>query len=152
MLCAVLLRSKIGLKPEIKMTLKLLKLKKKHNAMLYPENEYYMGMLKKVKDYVAYGKITKEVMVKLFEKRAYIHNKKLTTALKNLGYNSINEFVDDIEKGKISINGFISKGLMVPFRLNSPRKGLKNSRKAYSQGGSLGNWGEDIDSLLVRMI
>jgi large subunit ribosomal protein L30 len=152
MFCAVLIRSQIGANPRVKTTLKLLKLKKRNNMMIYRKNDYYKGMLERAKDFIAYGEINTENLVKLLEKRAYIKGRKLSSMLKELGYKEIKLLAEDLESGKIDIKYLVNLGLEIPFRLNSPRKGLKNSKKAFSQNGSLGNWGEKINLLLARMI
>jgi large subunit ribosomal protein L30 len=36
-------------------------------------------------------------------------------------------------------------------RLHPPRKGHKSIKRTYQQGGALGNYGSEINSLLYRM-
>ena len=68
-LAAVLIRGLIGIRKEIKDTLFMLKLRKKHACVVLANNAVNRGMLKKVKDYVAYGTISQEVEKELVEKR-----------------------------------------------------------------------------------
>ncbi|HNR25150.1 MAG TPA: 50S ribosomal protein L30, partial [Methanobacteriaceae archaeon] len=43
-------------------------------------------------------------------------------------------------------------GLKPVFRLHPPRKGYKDIKKAFNEGGTLGYRGEDINHLLKRMV
>lgn len=61
---------KVGLKKDIEETLKRLNLKKKYNCVVLENvNEVQLGMIKKVKDFVAFGEIDEETHKKLKENR-----------------------------------------------------------------------------------
>ncbi len=49
------IRGQVGIKTGIKKAMELIGLKKKFNAVLLDNNETTKGILKKIKDYVAYG-------------------------------------------------------------------------------------------------
>ena len=67
-LAIVRVRGGIRLSKDIKDTLKMLNLKKKHNCVIVPKTPNYMGMLKKVKDYATWGDIEPDTK-KFLEKR-----------------------------------------------------------------------------------
>lgn len=65
----ILLRGRIGIHRDIKYTLDLLRLKKKHVCVVIEEKPETKGMLQKVKDYVTWGTIDEETHKELLEKR-----------------------------------------------------------------------------------
>jgi large subunit ribosomal protein L30 len=70
MICVIRIAGQINLKSEIKETLKRLRIYKKLNACFIDEKDAVkMGMLKKVKDFVAYGNVSDELMKKVIEAR-----------------------------------------------------------------------------------
>lgn len=68
-LVAVRVRGMIGQRKQVKDTLDMLGLKKKHTCVILPENASVVGMLKKVDDYVLWGAATEETIALLEEKR-----------------------------------------------------------------------------------
>jgi large subunit ribosomal protein L30 len=68
-LAVVRIRGGISVKTEIKDTLKMLNLHRKNYCVVVPNNESYLGMIKRVKDYVTYGKVDEETHKLLVEKR-----------------------------------------------------------------------------------
>ncbi len=61
----ILVRGKLGAKQEVKDTLQMLRLQTTNTLAVHEDTEVVRGMLKKVKDYVTYGELKKEVMDKL---------------------------------------------------------------------------------------
>lgn len=70
MICVIRIRGEVGLRKEIAETLKRLKLRKKYSCIVLenPKKEQ-LGMIKKVKDLVAYGEINNETLQELVKKR-----------------------------------------------------------------------------------
>ncbi len=68
-IAVIRIRGNIGLKNEIKDTLKMLNLHRSNFCVVVPKNDSYLGMIKKVKDYVTYGEIDDETYKLLSEKR-----------------------------------------------------------------------------------
>jgi large subunit ribosomal protein L30 len=139
--------------PEAKTTLKLLKLLKKHNAMIFHETSSIKGMLEKVKDLVTWGEATEDSIYLLLSKRGKtIDGEKLTDEnVKKLGFNSIKELAKAIFNGEISIKKL--RNLNLPFKLNSPSKGFKGTiKKPFKIGGELGYRGEEINKLVAKMV
>jgi len=72
MYAVVKVRGSVKVREDIKDTLKMLKLKSVNNCVVIPETKTYIGMLKKIKDYITWGKIDKKTLSKLLEKRGKI--------------------------------------------------------------------------------
>lgn len=68
-IAVIRIKGKIGLKKDIVETLKRLRLTKKYTCVVIPDKKEYLGMIKKVKDCVAYGEIDEETYKELVEKR-----------------------------------------------------------------------------------
>lgn len=146
------LRGSVKTRKEIEDTLKMLRLKKVNHCVVVPETKEYLGMLKKVKDYVTYGSISKKTLIELLKKRCrIIGNKQLDE--KNLkeitNFKSFDEFADSLIKGKIKLKDL--KKIKPVFRLNPPKKGFKSIRLGYPKG-DLGFRKDGIDKLLERMM
>ena len=72
MYAVIRIRGSVGVKKEINDTLDMLKLKSVNNCVVLPETDVYLGMLKKSKDYITWGKIDKKTFTKLLEKRSNV--------------------------------------------------------------------------------
>ena len=70
MICVIRIAGQVNLKREIAETLYRLKLRQKLNCIFIEESDKIrMGMLKKVENFVAYGKISDELKEKVINKR-----------------------------------------------------------------------------------
>ena len=151
------IRGTVDVPPDVKHTLKLLRLHKKFHCVLYPSSLPGIdGMLHKVKDWVTWGEIDKETLVKLLRVRGRIPgNKPLTDEyvkekLKLEG--GIEELADKILKEEIQLHK-IENIIKPVFRLHPPRGGLKRStKKPYKSDGELGYRGCEINKLIERML
>lgn len=68
-LALILIRGRIGFKQEVKDTLDMLRLKKKHACVIIEEKENTKGMLQKVKDAITWGEIDEETIKLLQTKK-----------------------------------------------------------------------------------
>jgi len=119
-----------------------IKLRRKYACVLVdPNNKSMAGILKKVKYYVAYGKIDKTTLVKLIKARG----KSVDGDRREVKIDA--EKVADGLMGGKKLSDFGLKGF---FRLAPPRKGIK-SKLQYPKG-VLGDNGDDINKLIERMI
>jgi len=134
-------------------TLKNLYLNKKFSATLVPETSDYLGMLRKINQWVAWSKADSEIVKTLIEKRGKKKTPKLDTQ-KESGrkdeYKGIDELVDVIVNDKIK---FSDQNNIKPwFSLNPPQGGFKRkSKKQFSDGGILGN-NKDLLEIVKRMV
>ena len=132
-------------------TLENLNLRKKFNATILTENNQTLGMLRKVKDIVAWNSVDESIIKELLEKRG---RKKGFHPLKNSSlpsnYNTIDDLANAIHKKNISLSEL--EELKPWFSLNPPKGGFKRKTKTqYNQKGILGENKELID-LVRRMI
>jgi len=147
-------RGAIGMKRNVKETLKLLRLFKKNCCAIVSTTDNVVGMLKVIKDYVTWGEIDKETFKVLLEKRGRLPgNKPLTEPyLKEKMKMNFDQFSDDFMNLKKNLGDV--PGLKRFFRLKLPisgygREGIKTP---YSLGGALGYRKENINDLIRRML
>ncbi len=71
MIAAIRIRGQVGLRKEVKETLHRLRIRRKYSCIVIEKpNESQLGMIKSVRDFVAFGEINEETYKKLVEKRA----------------------------------------------------------------------------------
>jgi large subunit ribosomal protein L30 len=136
-------------------TLDNLHLNKKFRATLVPENEQTLGMLRKIKEIVAWTSVEESFIREFVEKKGRYTSTKLLSSNKesqvdNEKVTDINKVVSDISKNE----SFLSKisGLKPWFALNPPKGGFKKKSKVlYSQNGILGE-NRDLVELVRRMM
>jgi len=147
-------RGDLNIKGEIKDTLKMLRLFNKNYCVILDNNENYVGMIKKVKDYVTWGELNKETFELLLKERGRLAgNKRMTEEyLKEKTKNSFKDFTEEFFNQKKSLKDV--PGLKLFFRLHPPVKGFERGgiKKPFSLGGSLGYRKEKINELIQRMI
>jgi len=131
-------------------TLEYLNLGKKFNATIVPETKQTLGMLRKVKEIVAWCSADTETVVELLSKRVMGRgNKPISKEDLPENYTNLEALAKDLAEDKIGI----SKVNFRPwFALSPPRGGFKKStKKQYTQDGILGE-DKDLISLVQRMI
>lgn len=140
MIAIIRIKGKVKIREKIEETLSRLRLRRKYVCVLINEKDKVkLGMLKKIKDYVAFGEINKGTLIRLIEKRGKRIDKKQIKEPEKI--------VEEIEKGK----KMEEVGLKPFFRLHPPRGGLKSSKKQFPRG-VLGNHGKEINKLIERML
>ena len=128
----------MGLEKGVVETLNRLRLRKKYSCIVIDPKKEDLGMIKKVANFVAFGKIKKDVFEKLIEKRGQIIDK-----TKKINSKKITE---ELLKGK----KYEELNLKSFFRLHPPRKGIKS--KLHFPKGVLGDNHEEINKLIERML
>jgi len=152
MYAVVRLRGQVNVRYTIEDTMKMLRLHKVNHCVFVPEDPHYKGMVQKVKDYVAYGKIDAKTLAEVLENRGRLEgDTRLTEEYirENTDYDSIQAFAEAVVEGKTSLKD-VPK-LKPVFRLHPPRKGHAGIKRTVQQGGELGNHGENINVLLHKM-
>src|SRR5512145_1980334 len=134
-------------------TLRNLYLKKKFSATLVPETTNYLGMLRKINQWVAWSKADSDIIRILIEKRGKKKNPTSESKDENKSksdYKDIDELVDVIVNDKIK---FSDQNNIKPwFSLNPPQGGFKrNTKKQFSDGGILGN-NKELLGIVKRMV
>jgi len=131
------IKGQVKIRKDMKETLERLNLRNKYNAIILPEKPEYLGMLKDVENFVAFGDIDAKTLKILVEKRAEaLPGKKV----------DVDKVIKGLEAGKtlreLELKPF--------FRLPPPIKGIKT--KEHFPRGVLGNHREKINDLLMRML
>jgi len=139
-LCIIRIRGKVGLRKEIKETLDRLRLKKKYSCVVIPSTKEKIGMIKKVRNFVAFGEIKKGVLEKLIEKRGRRIKKEKKIDVKKV--------IEELEKGK----KYEDLNLKPFFRLHPPRGGIDSRIPFGKRKGVLGDNKEKINELVERML
>jgi len=152
-LALIRLRSGIRARGEVRDTLAMLRLHRINHLVIVDDTPSYRGMIQKVKDYITWGEIDKETLVKLLRKRGrLVGNKPITDEYvhEKLGM-SIEEFAEKVINGEMKLKDL--PNIKPVFRLHPPRGGLKGSKKrSFKEGGALGYRGEKINELIERML
>jgi len=69
MIVVIRIKGRVGLNKDIDETFNRLRMKKKYSCVVLKGSKEEMGMVKKLRDFVAYGEISDEIYKKLVEKR-----------------------------------------------------------------------------------
>lgn len=153
-LAVVRVRGTIKVKPDIKETMRLLRLNQVNHCILIPDTPEYKGMLQKAKDYITWGEIDKTSAEKLFKERARLKGgSSIDNAFikKNTSFKDIKELAAAVSDEKFDHKTI--DGLNPVFRLAPPVKGgYEGVKRSYAAGGALGYRGKEINKLLQRMI
>jgi large subunit ribosomal protein L30 len=132
-------------------TLDSLNLYRKFWATILPETQESLGMLKKVKDFVAWTNVDASLVKDLLEKRGKAGGSKSFKLLPDVSdYHSVEELASDIAKDRVRLSNL---QMVKPwFALSPPRGGFKKSTKrSYNQSGILGE-DKELVQLIRRMI
>ena len=132
-------------------TLDGLNLDKRFRATIVPENKEYLGMLRTVKDVVAWTKADAGIVKELLEKRGRKAGyKPITTSDIPKEYKSLDDLASAIADNKVAMSKL--EGIKPWFALNPPRGGFKRKTKTqYAQDGVLGEDTELVE-IVKRML
>jgi large subunit ribosomal protein L30 len=122
-----------------KITLENLNLSKKFRATIVPENGEYLGMLRRIKQLVAWCRVDNETVKELLDKKGKKSaSQPLRVSDLPNGYANLDQLATDIANDTIVISKL--DWIKPWFALNPPRGGFKNSvKKQSSQKGILGD-------------
>ncbi len=138
MICIIRIRGEVGLNRDVVETLNRLRIRKKYSCVVFEPTDVQLGMLKKVKNFVAWGEINDETLEKLIEGRG-----KLIDKAKKFDVKKIVEGIKARKKySELNLTPF--------FRLHPPRGGIKT--KLHFPKGVLGNHKDKINELVERML
>ena len=139
MIAVIRIKGMVGLRRGINETLDRLRLRRKYACVVLTKpSKEQLGMIKKLRDFVAFGELSKETFEKLVEARGQLIDKTKKVDAKKA--------VEELEKGK----KYEELNLKPFFRLHSPRKGINS--KAHYPKGVLGDNKEKINELVERML
>ncbi|MEW6603761.1 MAG: 50S ribosomal protein L30 [Thermoproteota archaeon] len=128
-------------------TLDGLNLDKRFRATIVPESNEYLGMLRTVKEEVAWTKADTGIVKELLEKRGRKAGyKPITKSDIPKEYKSLDDLASAIAENKVAMSKL--EGIKPWFALSPPRGGFKRKTKTqYAQDGVLGE-----DSELVEIV
>jgi large subunit ribosomal protein L30 len=152
MYAVVRLRGGVKTRQDIRDTLQMLNLDRINHCVLVPETDNYQGMIRKAKDYIAWGNINPETLALILKNRGKLEGRKALTEeylSKNTKFKSFDELAKAICEGKASIQD-VPK-LKPVFRLHPARKGLRGTKRNTLEGGDLGFHGAEINFLINKM-
>jgi large subunit ribosomal protein L30 len=140
MIALIRITGKVRVEHDVAETLDRLRLGKKFTCVVVNENPETLGMIKKVKDYIAYGNIDEKTLAEMIKARGKVIG---DTKAK----------IKDAEKiAKDVLSGKKFEDLKVkPFFGLHPARGGINTKKHYPRG-VIGNHKEDINKLIMRML
>ncbi|UZE91831.1 MAG: 50S ribosomal protein L30 [Methanosarcinales archaeon] len=152
MYAIIRLRGRVKIKREVEDTLKMLRLNRVNHCAVVDETPNYKGMIQKVKDYVAWGNINADSLALILRNRGELEGGAPITdeyVKENTKCKSIEEFAKAVCEKKASLKDM--PRLTPVFRLHPPRKGHRGIKKTFQQGGALGSYGEEINTLIKQM-
>jgi large subunit ribosomal protein L30 len=138
MIIVIRISGLVEIPPNVQETLFRMRLRRKYSAVLLKHGPENLKLLKKVRNFVAYGRIDKETLYDLLAKRA-----------KSIGKTKIDpeKIIAQLDKKSLSDLGV--KGF---FRLHPPRGGINTKVHFPINKGVLGDNGEKINDLVRRML
>ncbi len=139
-ICIIRIRGQVGLDRKRKETLNRLRLRRKYSCIVIMPSKEQLGMLEKIRNFVAFGEIKNNIFEKLIEKRGQKIDKEKKIDAKKI--------VEELEKGK----KYEDLNLKPFFRLHPPRKGIDTKFHFGKKKGVLGNNKEKINELIKRML
>jgi large subunit ribosomal protein L30 len=147
----VRIKGTVNIPQQAKKTLDSLNLDKRFRATIVPESTEYLGMLRRVKEEVAWTKadaiIVKELLEKRGRKTGY---KPITKPDLPKEYNSIDQLASAIAENKVTMSKL--GGIKPWFALNPPKGGFRRKTKTqYAQDGILGEDG-NLAEIVKRML
>ena len=140
MICIIRIKGEVGLRKETIEGLNRIRVKRKYACVVLKQNPQNLGAVKKLKDFIAYGKISDETFEKLVEKRGQAIDKKKKIDAKKI--------LAGFKEGK----KFEEMGLKPFFRLHPPRGGIDSKIYFGKKKGVLGDNKESINKLVERML
>jgi len=150
---AIRIRGTVNVKPDIKKTLNLLNLTRANHCAIIEETPSMKGMIQIAKDYITWGEIEKETLIKLIKERGKLTGDKEITDeyIKNTtSYNTIDKLSDAIINKKFKYREI--PNVKPLFRLNPPIKGYEGIKRSFNKKGAIGYRGKEINKLIEKMI
>lgn len=132
-------------------TLTYLNLTKKYRATLVSENPQSLGMLRKVKELVAWTSASPDIVKELLERKGRKAGfKQISNSDLPKGFASTEELAYAISANRISLSEI--RNIKPWFALSPPRGGFKRKTKnQYNEGGILGQ-DKDLVNIVRKML
>ncbi len=131
----------------------MLRLLRPNHCTLTDNEPSKRGMLQKSKEILTWGPVDYGVLENVIKKKGELEGGDPVTdevIEEKTSYDDIGQFSRAVCDGEAELDDL--EGMKKVFRLRPPKKGYRNVRRSFSQDGSLGDRGEEINDLLQRMI
>jgi len=152
-LAAVRIRGSVGVRRDVGETLRMLGLTRVNHCVVVDDDPSHVGMLRKAKDFIAWGEIGQGALEALLRKRGRLAG---DVRLSDEYIKSNTPFASVAELSKAVLAGDFKlaalPGIKKVFRLHPPRKGYKATKRPFRDLGDLGYRGEKINELILRMV
>jgi len=151
-LLVVNLRGLVNTRTPVRTTLEQLKIGRRFNATIVPDDRVHQGMLNISKEHVAWCKLDASTAEKLLRTRSEKSTGTRTPESELIGkdFTSVAEIAKGLESGKLRLNALPK--IRPFFRLSPPRGGFKRStRRQFGDGGILGR-NNELPSLVEKML
>ena len=140
MMIAIRIKGLVEISGKINETLSRLRLRRKYAAVLLNSNQETVKLLRKVRDYVAYGDLDEKTLLELIEKRG-----KPISKDKKIDAKKIVAALDKKKPEELGMKPF--------FRLHPPRGGIDSKKHfSVSKKAVLGDNKKKINDLVRRML
>ncbi|MHB8586030.1 MAG: 50S ribosomal protein L30 [Thermoplasmatota archaeon] len=156
MFLAIRVRGTVKLPGEVTDTLTMLRLHRPNSATFVPKDASHLGMIRKVKEWIAYGEVDAATAGEILKQRGRLEGDKpitdeyVKTATQGK-YATIAAFAEGLAKGEASLKELPS--MKAFFRLHPPRGGHDGSVKHHHKvGGALAYYGPSVNDLARRML
>lgn len=146
--------------PKERKILRLLRLRQVHAGVLVRNSKAALSMLRRVEPYVTYGCPSRASLARLVYKRGYgrvgeqriplTDNRVVEAELGAVGIRCVEDLVNEL--WSCGPNFKRANAFLWPFRLDSPRGGLRAKRHQYLAGGDQGPREDMINALIKAML
>jgi large subunit ribosomal protein L30 len=139
--------------PDVRTTLELLHLTRNCHITLVDNRASFLGMLKRVRNFVTWGEITQETLLLLLKERGRLTGNKTLSDdyAQRIGYKNLDELATAVYNQKVEFQRL--PDIKPVFRAHPPKKGYKGKiKKSYTGGGVTGYRGEAVNELIRKMV
>ena len=148
------------LHPQVRKILQLLRLRQKNNAVFVRINKATIEMLKRCETCIAYGYPSVETVRKLLYKKGacLLNNQRLPITDNQLVKVGLGQFgiesIEDLAHEIYTVGPHFSSAarFLAPFKLASPKGGMRKITRHYIEGGDYGNREDKINEFVLSMI
>lgn len=150
-IAVVLIRGTVNMDVDVRKTLDLLRLRKKHACVVIDDTPANRGMVQAVKDYVTFGTVDEAFFKEMLDKRGELFgHAKLASAKPTDSSKVAKEYFS----GKLKLRDFETMGLKPFFRLHPPKGGFERAgiKMPFAKGGVLGDRGDKVSILIAKML
>jgi len=145
------LRGLVNTRAPVRTMLDQMKVGRRFNATIVPNDEVHLGMLNLAKEHLAWCELNLGIAEKLLNARAEISSgTRVSESQIVKDHGSFHDIASKLESGEIKLSSI--NEIRPFFRLSPPRGGFKRSiRRQFRDGGILGP-NEDLASLVEKML